>query len=673
MSNSPDPSHMFRVVVNDSAQHAMWPERLPVPAGWSTIYGPAARETSLAFVEGHWQDMRPATEDTDGLSITDLFANQVKKNPAATALRFDGRDMTYQELDQRTNDVAHQLGVMGVEREHIVGVCFERSFEMVIALLGVLKSGAAYLPMHPDDPIQRLSFMLEQAESRVVLTHQNLIDNLGQLKVDLVKIDSSSEVGWGAYLPLGPSGPDGLAYICFTSGSTGEPKGVLIPHRGVTRLVHDADYAELSSNETFLQLCALTFDPSVFEVWGALLNGGRLVIYPPGPLSLANLAECIQNEQITTLWLTTGLFHRMVESHLDSLGCLRQLLAGGDMLSPAYVNQLRGAHPHVRFVNGYGPTENTCFTTCHEVDGAVSGTVPIGRAVAGTRTYVLDSDLQHLPDGHWGELHAAGTGLARGYLRSPGITADKFLPDPFVAGERMYKIGDIARRNAEGVIEFRGRVDDQVKVGGYRVELGEITAALLAQASVKQAVTVVRTDVSPGEKVLVAYIVPHYEDETIGTELRLALYRTLPGHMIPSAIVLLPAFPLTRNGKIDRQALPGLTYKPRDVDTEFVAPRNPTEILLAELWSDVLSVDRVGVHDDFFEIGGNSLIAADLLTRMRDQLSVAIRAAQLFFENPTVAGLAGLIDIAPALDSAQSGGLGHSNRRAQALSQEVGT
>ncbi|MGA5451869.1 non-ribosomal peptide synthetase [Streptomyces umbrinus] len=429
----------------------------------------------------------------------------------------------------------------------------------------------------------------------------------------------------------------------YTSGSTGHPKAVAVPHRGVVRLVHDTEWIEFGPDQTFLQLCALTFDPSEFEIWGALLNGGCLVVHPPGPLSLPELAECLRRERITTLWLTAGLFHRMVDRHVDSLGGLRQLVAGGDVLSPAHVNRVRRAHPKVRMVNGYGPTENSCFTTSHTVTRQISGTVPIGTPIAGTRVYILDEGLRPVPEGEWGELYTGGAGLARGYLHRPELTEQRFLPDPFVPGERMYRVGDVVRRGWSGVMEFRGRVDDQVKIAGHRIEPGEIVAVLTEQPGVSEAVVIAREDVTPGEKVLVAYVVAELPDENLAdlaSELRRALRHRLPRHMVPAAITTVPEFPLTRAGKIDRTALPAPKLMPRATDTSYEPPRTPVETKLADVFADALAVDQVGIHDDFFAIGGNSLIAADVLARLRGELAVDVPAARLFFENPTVAGLA---------------------------------
>jgi amino acid adenylation domain-containing protein len=584
-----------------------------------------------------------AARDWRNATITELFADQVRNRPDATALRFRDQDMSYAELDGLADRLASHLRALGVGTESIVGVCVERSFEMVVALLGILKAGGAYLPLHQDEPAPRFRYMLEQARADVLLTHEKLADRLPTVGATVVCLARGQLPSSGAPAPPDTTA-DNLAYVCYTSGSTGEPKGVSVSHRGVTRLVQDGDYAHFGPDETFLQLCSLTFDPATFEIWGALLNGGRLVIYPPGPLSLSELADCIEREKVTTLWLTTGLFHRMVDGQLAGLGGVRQLLAGGDVLSPAHINRVRRRYPEMRLINGYGPTENTTFTSCHTVTEPVGERVPIGRPITGTRVYVLDDRLRPVPDGEWGELYTGGAGLARGYLGRPAFTAERFLPDPFRPGERMYRIGDIVRHEAHGVLEFRDRSDHQVKVGGYRVEPGEIEAVLAGHPRVKEAVVIVRTDVSAGEKVLVAYVVPEGGKENLVAELRLSLHQRLPRHMMPAAIVVMDSFPLTRNEKVDRVALPPPQQKPREVDTDFEAPRTPVEALLADLWVDALSVAEVGIHDNFFELGGNSLLAADLLARIRKALPGEVPAARLFFENATVAGLAEMVD-----------------------------
>jgi amino acid adenylation domain-containing protein len=589
------------------------------------------------------QDRSPNWRDA---TIVDLFDRQVRRRPDAVALRFGGQDMTYADLDRNAELLARRLRGLGVRAETPVGVFFERSFEMIIALVGILKAGGAYLPLHQNEPADRFRYMLEQAGCQVVLTHDALVGQVPSTSASVVNLDRESEdpSGTEPTEPAEPAiSPDNLAYICYTSGSTGRPKGVAVRHRGVVRLVQDGDYASLTEDETFLQLCSLRFDPSAFEIWGALLNGARLVIYRPGTPALHELADCLEEERVTTLWMTTGLLHRMVDGHLDRLGGLRQLLGGGEALSPVLINRLHRTYPDLLIVNGYGPTEDTCFTSCHVVSEEVGDTVPIGRAVTDTRLYVLDEELRPVPDGEWGLLYTSGSGLARGYVGRPELTAERFVPDPFVPGERMYAIGDLVRRVDGGVLEFRGRLDDQVKIDGYRVELGEIQAVLAGQPEVNEAVVVVRDGLPAGRKILVAFVVPVKGTERLVPKLRVALHQKLPRYMHPAAIIELEAFPETLGNKIDRKSLPALEQLPRDVGADYEAPRTPVEALLADLLADALAVGEVGVNDEFFELGGSSLVAMDLLAHVRDVFKADVPVAE-FFGSATVAGLAELID-----------------------------
>ncbi|TLP50885.1 non-ribosomal peptide synthetase [Microbispora tritici] len=599
---------------------------------------------------GAMQDPSPDWRDA---TITDLLDEQVRRRPDAVALRFDGQDMTYMDLDRRAELLARHLRDLGVRTEAAVGVFFERSFEMVIALVAILKAGGAYVPLHQNEPPDRFRYMLEQAGCRVVLTHDALVDRIPKIDGTVVNLDHEPATTPGAEPVDGAISPDNLAYICYTSGSTGMPKGVAVRHRGVVRLVQDGDYASLTENETFLQLCSLRFDPSAFEIWGALLNGARLVVYRPGTPALHELADFLEAERITTLWMTTGLLHRMVDGYLDRLGGLRQFLGGGEALSPVLINRLHRTYPDLLVVNGYGPTEDTCFTSCHVVSEEVGDTVPIGRAVTDTRLYVLDERLRPVPDGEWGLLYTSGSGLARGYVGRPGLTAERFVADPFVPGERMYAIGDLVRRVEGGVLEFRGRLDDQVKVDGYRIELGEIQAVLAGQPEVNEAVVVVREGLTPGRKILVAFVVPVSGTEGLVPKLRVALHRKLPRYMHPAAIIEMEALPETLGNKIDRKSLPALEQLPRDVDADYEAPRTPLEALLADLLTDALAVQDIGVHDDFFELGGSSLVAMDLLAHVREVFNADVPAGE-FFAGATVAGLAELIgEFAPHADAAE--------------------
>ena len=525
-----------------------------------------------------------------------------------------------------------------------MGICLERSPETVVSLLAVLKAGGAYVPLDPRYPAERLAFMLGDAGVQALVTTSALAARLPEHGGETVLLDVEAEEiarESGDALSVAVD-PENAAYVIYTSGSTGTPKGVAVTHRNVVRLVRGAQYARFAADETFLQLAPVAFDASTFEIWGALLNGACLAVAPPHTLSVEELGTVIERHGVTTLWLTAGLFHQVVDAALPALAGMRQLLAGGDVLSPEHVRRVREAYPALRLVNGYGPTENTTFTCCHIVSGEVGASVPIGRPIANTRAYVLDAELHPAPVGVPGELYAAGDGVARGYLGRPELTAERFVPDPFsrTPGARMYRTGDRVRWRADGSIEFLGRIDQQVKVRGFRIEPGEIEAALLRLPGVREAVVMAREDV-PGDRRLVAYFVAEGEMPD-APALRAALREWLPEHMVPSAFVALDALPLTANGKVDRRALPAPeTASPREGAT---APRTPTEELLAGIWTEVLGTE-VGVHDGFFDLGGHSLLATQVVSRVR-QLFGAELPLRALFEASTVAELAPRVEAA---------------------------
>ncbi|MFL5540204.1 MAG: non-ribosomal peptide synthetase, partial [Longimicrobiaceae bacterium] len=440
-----------------------------------------------------------------------LFAEQAARTPGAVALTSGEESVTFAELDARANRIAHRLVKLGARPDTPVGLFIDRSIDAVAAMLGILKAGAAYLPLIPAYPDERIAFIREDAGARIVVTTAAL---RGRLPAEATILCLQCDAGAiAAEPPDAPSidiDPESLAYVLYTSGSTGRPKGVGVPHRAVVRLVRDADYADLGPEQVFLQLTSLAFDVSALELWGPLLNGGRMVIPPPDPPSLGEIAALVRREGVTTLWLTAGLFHRMVDEELDALGSLRQLLAGGDVLSVPHVRKVVERHPRLRMIDGYGPTENTCFTSCHTVrpDDVERVSIPIGRPIANTTAWVLDGAMRPCPVGVPGELFTGGDGVARGYLGRPALTAAAFVPDPFsgVPGARLYRTGDQVRWRTEtesAVLEFLGRIDQQVKVRGFRIEPGEIEAALQAHPQVDDAVVVARAD-GGAEKRLVA-------------------------------------------------------------------------------------------------------------------------------------------------------------------------
>jgi amino acid adenylation domain-containing protein len=490
-----------------------------------------------------------------------------------------------------------------------------------------------------------LRFLLADAEVGVLLTERRQLERLPPDGVAVVCLDSER-----AAIALAPQTPlqsgasaEHLAYVMYTSGSTGQPKGVAVSHRAVVRLVQNTDYFRGGPGEVFLQLAPMAFDLSTFELWAPLLTGGKLVIAPPGALSLEEIGRVIRQHGVTALWLTAGLFHLMVDERLGDLTGVRQLLAGGDVLSVTHVERALRELPECRLINGYGPTESTTFASCHAIAlEDLRTSVPIGRPIANTQVYVLDRHLEPVPVGVPGELYLGGDGLARGYLRRPALTAERFLPDPFrpasgsEPGGRLYRTGDRARWLAGGTLEFLGRLDDQVKLSGYRIEPGEIETVLVQHPEVRAAAVIARED-WPGDRRLVAYVVPAGRLEAV-SELRTFLQQRLPDYMVPSVFVALDQLPLSPNGKIDRRSLPA-PQAATPQQGRFIAPRTPAEELLAGLWASVLRLERVSVEDNFFALGGHSLLATQVISRVRTAFGVELPLRALF-EDPTVAGLA---------------------------------
>jgi aspartate racemase len=572
-------------------------------------------------------------------SVHALFREQAQRTPQALALAGDDGTLTYAELDRRADALAARLRGLGVGAEGCVGVLAERSIATIVGLLAILKAGGAYQPIDPATPAERVAYLLEDAGARVLLVDRARVGALPRFAGAVRCLDDDPATWPDAPLPeREPAGPRSLAYVMHTSGSTGEPKGVMVEHRGVVRLVKGADYVDFGGAQTFLSLAPLAFDASTFEIWGALLNGHALALAPPQRLSADEIAGLLARHRVTTLWLTAGLFHVMVDHRLDAFAGLRQLVAGGDVLSPAHVRRFRAAHPGVRLVNGYGPTENTTFTCCYEVPADFAGAaVPIGRPIANTRVYVLDRRGEPVPIGVRGELHVGGDGLARGYLGRPELTAERFVRDPFDADPqaRLYRTGDEARWRADGTLEFLGRRDQQVKLRGYRIEPGEIEAALARHPGVRAAAVLAREDVA-GDRRLVAYVVPAGDAAPPAEALRAFLRERLPDYMVPAAVVALAALPLTANGKVDRRALPAPA---RAAARAFVAPQGAEEIALAAAWQEALQCGPVGADDHFFELGGHSLAAVKAVALASDALGRPI-AVSLIFRHPVLNDLA---------------------------------
>ena len=591
--------------------------------------------------------------------LHELFEAQAAERPEAVAVVSSGGSLSFGALNRLANGLAHRLRRQGVRPETRVGICVERSPQMVVGLLGILKAGGAYVPLDPSHPPIRLAALVRDAGVSLVVTQPHLLDSILALDVPAVCVDGAAPALTPAEAGNPDSGaaPESLAYVMYTSGSTGRPKGVGVPHRAVVRLVKAADYARLTADEVFLQLAPLAFDASTFEIWGSLLNGARLVIFPAGPPTPEALAETVTRHRVTTLWLTAGLFHELVDRQLAGLAPVRQLLAGGDVLSGPHVARVLRELPHCHLINGYGPTEATTFTCCGRLTLANLGSsVAIGRPIANTRVFLLDGRLEPVPIGATGELHVAGDGLARGYLDRPDLTAETFIPDPWSAepGGRMYRTGDLARYRPDGVIEFLGRRDRQVKILGFRVEPGEIEAALAQHPAVKHALVMLRED-RPGDRRLVAYVVCEAGGAVSPAALRGFLRTTLPEYLVPAAFVAMEALPLTPSGKVDRRALPVADLSAAPPDGAFVAPRTEIETALARLWAQALGRSRVAVHDNFFDLGGHSLLAVQALARIRQAFEIDL-ALHDFFAHPTVAEMAPVILQRLVADPRQSAG-----------------
>jgi len=601
-------------------------------------------------------------------SIPALFAECAAATPHATAIIFGEERVTYGGLEARANRIARRLRALSVRPGDRVAVAMDRSAELIVTLLAVLKAGASYLPLDAAYPAQRLNFMLEDASAAALVIADDVPEALAGFGGPVLSLarDAAALAAEDTSPLAETAGPETEAYVIYTSGSTGTPKGVAVPHRAVVRLVRGADYSRYGTDEVFLNLSSVAFDASVCEIWGALLNGARVVVYPPNLPTPAEIGTLIRAHGVTQLFLTTGLLNQVVDADPAQLRGLRRLFSGGEAISPPHVLRLMDALPELHVANSYGPTENTTFTSHHPVrrEEAEAGAIPIGRAISNTRVYVLDAAMLPCGVGIPGELYTGGDGVAHGYVRRPALTAERFVPDPFSgrAGARLYRSGDRVRWNERGELEFIGRLDEQVKVRGFRIEPGEVEAALATHPAVRAAAVVARND--GRGKQLVAYVV---SEETGNREqgtgnsgqgdgidaaaLRAHVAGLLPPYMVPAAFVRIDAIPLNPNGKLDRAALPAPTFAEASTETESQAPSTPAEERLARIWAQVLGRERVGVHENFFELGGDSILSIQMVVRATDE-GLRITPRQIF-QHQTVAALAAVAGTAPAVAAEQ--------------------
>ncbi|MBN3962217.1 amino acid adenylation domain-containing protein [Nostoc sp. NMS8] len=602
--------------------------------------------------------------------IHQLFEEKVQQYPDSIAVNFANEQLTYQELNTRSNQLAQYLQKIGVSSEVLVGICISQSIEMIIGLLGILKAGGAYVPLDPGYPQERLNFMLEDAQVSVLLTQENLLKHFEGFSNPIISIDKDWEIITQEKQDNLKSdlNSDNLAYVIYTSGSTGKPKGVAVPHKAVNRLVCNTNYIKFSPFDKVAQASNTSFDAATFEILGALLNGAQLVrISKDVTLSPHEFSLQLRQKGISILFLTTALFQQIARDVPQAFTSLRYLLFGGETVDKRWVKKILkyGAPKHL--IHVYGPTENTTFSSYYYVENlAPNRFLPIGRPITNTEIYILDTCLQPVPVGITGELYIGGEGLAREYLNRPELTTKHFIPHPFSNNPktRLYKTGDLARYLPDGNIEFLGRIDNQVKIRGFRIELSEIEAVLNQHPAVRETVVIVGEDV-PDDKYLVAYVVLNQEQiamqevQSFASLLRQFLKEKLPEYMVPSAYMVLESLPITPNGKVDRRALPmpdTISFNNQD----YVAPRSQVEELLAQIWAKVLGKEQVGIHDNFFELGGHSLLATVLTSRIRDTFQIDLPVRNLF-EAPTVEQLSRYIDTiywtAKGMDKAETTGI----------------
>jgi amino acid adenylation domain-containing protein/non-ribosomal peptide synthase protein (TIGR01720 family) len=586
-------------------------------------------------------------EYPDEATIPDLFDEVVARSPHAVAAS-DGRSsVTYAQLAETANRVAHLLRTRNVGTDVRVGVAIRRSVELIAALVGILKAGGGYVALDPANPPARNAVILaDSGVELVVTTAADRPEPTDVPGVSVLVLDDPATradlAGQPPYAPPPAATPLSLAYVSYTSGSTGVPKGVAVPHRSVVRLAHRPNFATFDERETCAFLAPLAFDASTMELWCSLLNGAHVAAAAAGTLDVPDIVAFLRDRHVTTVFLTTGLFHQVVNYGLGGLRRVRQLITGGQVTMPAHFTAPLRAHPDLTMIAAYGPTENTTFTTCLPVTepATIGGRVPIGRPIQQTTCYVLDDSLEPQPIGVVGELYTGGDGLARGYLNQPARTAELFLPDPFspVPGSRMYRTGDLVRWRSDATLDFFGRVDDQLKVRGFRVEPGEIEARLLQHHNVADAAVVGLPD-GAGNHRLVAYLVPAGQPAPSGSEIKAHLKQALPAHLMPATVVVLDRLPLNRNGKVDHAALPQPIE--RQPDEVAVAPRTATERTLVEVWMKVLNIDEVGIYDNFFDLGGDSLLSIRLAGEAR-RAGVPISSADIL-DQQTIVELAAAV------------------------------
>jgi amino acid adenylation domain-containing protein len=582
------------------------------------------------------------TEVLSESTIVQSFERQVARTPDAVAVVCAGRRLTYRELDRQSNQLAQYLRTLGVQTETLVGIAVERSVNMMVGLLAILKAGGAYVPIDPGYPAQRIAVMIDDSRAPVILATERTKSRLPHGTPRVLSVDGETETisGYSPEVVSSTTKGKNLAYVIYTSGSTGKPKGVMIEHRNVLNFFTGMDRAIGAEPGVWLAVTSISFDISALELFWTLTRGFQVIIH--GDEGPQTIPDEIRNFGVTHLQSTPSLA-RMIGINPDglaSLARLKKLFLGGEALPASLVRQLRQAF-RGEMHNMYGPTETTIWSTTFPITGD-SASIPIGKPIANTQVYVLDSGLQPVAVGEVGDLYVGGAGVGRGYWQRPDLTAENFLVDPFQPGNRIYRTGDMARFLPDGNLEFLGRADFQVKLRGFRIEIGEIEGVLENQTGVGQAVVVAREfkgQTQWGDKRLVAYLVPKAGANLEVANLRAGLAATLPEYMVPSHWVFLEAFPLTANGKIDRKALPDPSLIDNESGTEAEPPHSEMERMIAQVWKDALRVDDVGLNENFFDLGAHSLMVAEVHIQLQQKLGRDISLVDLF-QFPTVMALA---------------------------------
>lgn len=570
--------------------------------------------------------------------VHQLVEAQVERSPSTVAVVCENQKLTFAELNRRSNQLAHYLQSFGVGPEVLVGICLERSIDMLVGLLGILKAGGAYVPLDPAFPRERLRFMLEDSQPAVLLTDEKLAGSFGEMNAHVVKIDSH----WGKIAKEKDDNvsssvtPENLAYVIYTSGSTGKPKGVEVMHQGVVNLLTSmAREPGLSSSDVLLAVTSLSFDIAVLELFLPIVVGAKLVIATREAASSERLLTLLQDHRITAMQATPATWRLILQSGWRPDSHMK-ILCGGERLRSELAAQLfAGKTP---FWNLYGPTETTIWSTIHPVESS-EGAIPIGRPISNTQAYILDTDLNPVPIGVPGELYLGGAGVARGYRNGAELSSERFIPNMFAkeGTSQLYRTGDLVRYQPDGSIQYIARIDHQVKIRGFRIEPGEIEFALAQHPAIAESVVVERED-TPGDNRLVAYLVSGHQAPVSISELRSFLLEKLPEYMVPSSFIFLQALPLTPNGKVDRAALPTPTEVRPELGKEFKGPRTYLEEVVSNIWCEILKLEKVGILDNFFELGGHSLLATQIISRLRDLLQMEIPLRYLF-ESPTISAL----------------------------------